>query len=142
MCLLSPVACFFRLKGQQLPEKLSRELGSKLRQLAQGWTKRGQLSLQRQVIQLKTLAPQAAADSRVRHLARLATLGRHLQGLAGVRAGGASLDAANGRLSVPPGMEVSREEHGGRGGRGRRGRVSPTNLPEKRPACCLISCPW
>ena len=82
------MACFFRLKGQQLPEKLSRELGSKLRQLAQGWTKRCQLSLQRQVIQLKTLAPQAAADSRVRHLARLATLGRHLQGLAGVRAGG------------------------------------------------------
>lgn len=42
---------------------------------------------------------------------------------------GASLDAANGRLSVPPGMEVSREEHGGRGGRGRRGRVSPYHLP-------------
>lgn len=36
---------------------------------------------------------------------------------------GASLDAANGRLAVPPGMEASREELGGRGGRGRRGRV-------------------
>lgn len=37
---------------------------------------------------------------------------------------GASLDAANGRLSLPPGIEPGRDDHGGRGGRGRRGRVS------------------
>ncbi len=48
---------------------------------------------------------------------------------------GASLDAANGRLAVPPGMEAAREEHGGRGGRGRRGRVR-TSLAVWNKALC------
>ena len=55
---------------------------------------------------------------------------------------GASLDAANGRLAVPPGMEASREELGGRGSRGRRGRVRICFTAEMFLLTFIEQCVW
>ena len=52
---------------------------------------------------------------------------------------GASINAANGRLAVPPGMDSSREGYGlgQRGGRGRRGRVGL--LTHLVPVCTCVN---